>query len=152
MNLYRQTDALKAERTGEQQVIARLNEDAAKAHAVSDMLTDPGAMRVTLTPTKLAMPATPIARVTYSASKGLLILQAANLEPLQPYKTYELWLIPADGRDPMPAGTFHPDMQGNASMVNPEVSKGVVAKEFGITVEDDGGSKVPSTPIILVGM
>lgn len=152
MGIYRQRDSLKLEEFGQQQLIARLNDDATKAHAISDMLTDASAMRVTLTPTKLALPATPMARVTYAAEKGMLILQASNMEPLQPYKTYELWLIPADGRDPMPAGTFHPDMQGNVSMVKPDVTKGVIAKEFGITVEDEGGSKVPSTPILMVGM
>jgi anti-sigma-K factor RskA len=151
-NFYHINDALKVQQAGQQQLIARLNDDAAKAHTVSDMLTDPAAMKVTLTPTKMEMPAMPTARVTYSAAKGTLILQANNMEPLQTYKTYELWLIPADGRDPMPAGTFHPDLQGNVSMVDSDIQKGVVAKEFGITVEDEGGSKVPSTPIIMVGM
>jgi anti-sigma-K factor RskA len=71
--------------------------------------------------------------------------------PLQPYKTYELWLIPADGRDPIPAGTFKPDDHGNASLMLPELPRGVTAKAFGVTIEDDGGAQTPTMPIILAG-
>jgi anti-sigma-K factor RskA len=73
------------------------------------------------------------------------------MEPLQPSKTYELWLIPEDGRNPIPAGTFHPDDHGNASVILPPLPRGVEAKTFGVTVEDDGGSQTPHLPIIMAG-
>jgi anti-sigma-K factor RskA len=34
----------------------------------------------------------------------------------------------------------------------PELPKGVAAKGFGVTVEDEGGSKTPTAPIVLAGM
>ena len=90
--------------------------------------------------------------MTYVANKGTLIFLASNLEPLQPAKTYELWLIPAAaGQNPIPAGTFHPDEHGNASVIMPPLPKGVEAKAFGVTVEDEGGATTPTMPIILVG-
>jgi anti-sigma-K factor RskA len=67
------------------------------------------------------------------------------------YKTYELWIIPQDGTAPIPAGTFHPDDQGNASVVLPDLPKGIAAKAFGVTIEPEGGSQTPTLPIIMAG-
>jgi anti-sigma-K factor RskA len=124
--------------------------DAAAARQVTDAMTDSSAMRVTLT----KGPATPVpqGKATYVASKGALIFLASNLEPLGPGKTYELWLIPAAaGESPIPAGTFRPDGRGNASVIMPPLPKGVEAKAFGVTVEDEGGSSTPTLPIIMAG-
>jgi hypothetical protein len=123
--------------------------DSAQARAVLETLTDPTAQRVTLTPD--SAPAAPTGRATYMPDKGMLTFIASNMLPLQPYKTYELWLIPADGRDPIPAGTFKPDDHGNASLMLPELPRGVTAKAFGVTIEDDGGAQTPTMPIILAG-
>jgi anti-sigma-K factor RskA len=118
---------------------------------VLETMTDSSAMRVTLT-TKGQTTPLPTGRATYVANKGTLIFLASNLEPLQPAKTYELWLIPAaEGQNPIPAGTFHPDGRGNASVIMPPLPKGVEAKAFGVTVEDEGGASTPTMPIILVG-
>ncbi len=66
-------------------------------------------------------------------------------------KTYELWVIPANGSAPIPAGLFRPDAAGNGSVVLPQIPLGVSAKAFGVTLEDAAGSKVPTAPILLVG-
>ncbi len=75
-----------AARTGE---VLRLNSDAASAHQLMDALTDPGAVRVTLTAQPLPK-SQPIADVTYNPDKGSLVFLASNLNPLQQYKAYEL--------------------------------------------------------------
>ena len=51
----------------------------------------------------------------------------------------------------MPAGVFHPDEHGNASVIMPPIPKGVEAKAFGVTIENAGGSSTPTLPIIMVG-
>ena len=130
--------------------IQRLNTDAATAHQLMDALTDPKAIRVTLT-TKPQPKAAPIGGVTYNPEKGTLVFLASDLDPLQTYKTYELWVIPADGTAPIPAGTFHPDDQGNASVIMPDLPKGVSAKAFGVTIEEEGGAQTPTPPIIMSG-
>lgn len=150
-NLYRERDALRGAVTQQAGTIDHLTADAAAARQVLDAMTDSTAMRVTLT-TKGAPPAVPQGRATYVANKGTLVFLASNLEPLQPAKTYELWLIPAAaGQNPIPAGTFRPDERGNASVILPPLPKGVEAKAFGVTIEDEGGSATPTLPIVLVG-
>ncbi len=149
VNLYHERDDLQAAVAKQASEMQSLAADAQRGRALIQTLTDQDAMRVTLnqTPTKAA----PQGRTVYLPEKGSLIFTASNLDPLQPYKTYELWLIPADGKDPIPAGTFRPDLRGNASLIMPSIPKGVVAKAFGITIEDEGGSRTPTAPIILSG-
>jgi len=98
------------------------------------------------------VPKKPEAHVAYDPDKGALVFVATNLDPLPPYKTYELWLLPTDkDAPPVPAGLFKPDANSNASVVMPDIPKGVSAKGFGVTVEDDGGSKQPTSAIVLAG-
>ncbi|HSY67031.1 MAG TPA: anti-sigma factor [Edaphobacter sp.] len=151
-NLYHQREVLRNAVTTQTSRLDHLTADAAAARQVLDTITDSSAMRVTLTPAGQTAPV-PQGRATYVASKGTLIFLASNLGPLQPAKTYELWLIPAaEGAEPIPAGTFRPDEHGNASVIMPPLPKGVEAKAFGVTVEDEGGGATkPTLPIILVG-
>jgi anti-sigma-K factor RskA len=150
-DLYHERDALRGTVTTQAKQMDHLSADAAAARQVLDAMTDSTAMRVTLTE-KGQPPAVPQGRATYVANKGTLIFIANNLQPLGPSKTYELWLIPAAaGENPIPAGTFRPDERGNASVIMPPLPKGVEAKAFGVTVEDEGGSTSPTLPIILVG-
>ena len=121
---------------------------SARAQQVLELLTAPAAQHVELTAAK-ARPA-PAARAVYLASRGALLMQASNLDPLPPGKTYELWIIPVQGA-PVPAGLFRPDGSGNASVVLPALPKGLRAKAFGVTVEAAGGSGTPTLPIVLAG-
>jgi hypothetical protein len=149
-NLYRQRDAMRGEMTAQASRMDHVTADAAAARQVLDAMTDSSARRVTLT--KGAAAPVPQGKATYVANKGALIFLASNMEQLPPGKTYELWLIPAaQGENPIPAGTFRPDERGNASVIMPSLPKGVEAKAFGVTVEDEGGSQTPTLPIIMAG-
>jgi anti-sigma-K factor RskA len=150
MYLYHDRQSLNSDLASETSQILRLNTDAAASRQLMDTLTDPRAVRVTLT-TKPVPKAGPIGGVTYNPEKGTLVFLASNLDPLQQYKTYELWVIPQDGGAPVPAGTFHPDDQGNASVIMPDLPKGVSAKAFGVTIEEEGGAQTPTPPIIMAG-
>lgn len=120
-----------------------------RAKEVLDLLTARSAQHVVLTASKTA-PA-PSARAVYLASRGALVLQASNLNPLPEGKAYELWVIPANGTAPVPAGVFQPDATGSASLVMPQIPQGITAKAFGITIENAGGSPIPTSPIVLAG-
>jgi hypothetical protein len=130
--------------TAEQQVAAN-----ARAQQVLDVLTAPAAKRVLLTAAK-AKPE-PTGRAVYLAENGGLVFQANDLGQLAADKTYELWVIPANGQAPIPAGMFRPDAAGSASVVLPPLPKGVPAKAFGVTIEKAEGSATPTAPIILAG-
>ena len=152
-NLYRERETMHTEMMSQATKIDRLSADASSAKQLMDTMTDPKAQRVMLmkSPAEEMPQPQPQGRVTYVSSTGTLVFLANSLEPLGPYKTYELWLMPADGRDPIPAGTFHPDERGNASVIMPPMPKGIDAKSFGVTVEDQGGSQTPTMPIVLAG-
>jgi len=125
--------------------------EAAKSRAkqIDELLAAPTAQRVLLTAPKT--PPAPNGRVVYLASRGELIFQAGNLAPVPAEKTYELWVIPADGSAPIPAGLFQPDAAGNGSVILPAIPQGVKAKAFGVTLENAAGSKTPTAPILLAG-
>ncbi len=148
-SFYHESQEMRGSAARDHAELTRLAADAASARQLMDTLKDPTATRVTLTRGKEAP--VPQGKVTYVADKGALLFIANNFDPLDTYKVYELWLIPANGQAPVPAGTFHPDAHGNASVVLPQLPVGLVAKAFGVTVEDEGGSQTPTMPIILAG-
>ena len=125
--------------------------EVARAREVLHTLTDPHAMQINLQiPAKPGVPAKPQGHAAYDASRGSLVFVASNLQPVEPGKTYELWLLPAAG-NPVAAGLFRPDANGNASVVLPVLPRNVEAKGFGVTEEAEGGSPNPTPPILLAG-
>jgi anti-sigma-K factor RskA len=128
----------------------------AHAKQVADTLRDATAMHVALHVPLAAGAAPkldPEGHATYLPSTGALVFVADHLDPLQPQKTYQLWLLPATaGQPPIPAGLFKPDANGNATVVMPSLPKGITARGFGVTVENEGGSKTPTLPVVLSGL
>lgn len=138
--------------TQDQRQVAQLTAQASQAQnlqSLLDALTSPQAQQVTLTETR--RPAAPVGHATYLWQSGTLVFEASNLRPVPAGKTYELWLIPANGQAPIPAGLFRPDASGSASVVMPPLPKGVKAKAFGVTVEQAQGSNAPTLPIVMAG-
>ena len=146
---YQQKTDLKSTLTANQAEMAKTVASAELANTLMETMKDPNAVHFALTSTDQKPP--PQGRVTYVAERGSLVLTASNLDKLPPYKIYELWLIPQDGHDPIPAGTFRPDARGFASIVMPELPKGITAKTFGVTIEDGEGSQTPTMPIVMKG-
>jgi len=140
---------LKAALQAQTEESARQAAASARAQQVLDVLSAPAAQHVLLTAAKT--PPQPTGRAIYLASRGSLIFQGNNLAQLSQDKIYELWVIPADGTAPIPAGLFRPDTTGNASVLLPPLPTGVPAKAFGVTIEKAGGSTTPTAPILLAG-
>jgi anti-sigma-K factor RskA len=130
-------------------LVTGLAAKASRAQQVLEVFTSPDAQHVVLTPGNA--PDEPNGRATYLPDRGGLIFQANNLKPLPQGKTYELWVIPANGKAPLPAGLFEPDTRGSASLVMPPLPTGIPAKGFGVTMENTGGSSSPTAPILLSG-
>ncbi len=147
--VYLQNDQLHRDVVAQHEALLHMATSAESASAAADIFTDPKAQNVVLTASKEKPP--PEGRLAYIAEKGSLVFLATNMAPLAASKTYELWVIPADGKIPIPAGTFRPDAQGYASVVLPQLPKGIAAGMFGVTVEPEGGSVSPTMPVLMGG-
>jgi anti-sigma-K factor RskA len=120
-----------------------------QARQVVDTLTAADAQHVTLVSTGARVQ--PEAKTVYSARQRSLVLLASNLNALPAQKIYELWLLPADGAAPVPAGTFKPDAGGSATLVMSQLAGAVPAKGFAVTVENEPGASTPTMSIVLSG-
>jgi hypothetical protein len=120
-------------------------EQLKKAQELVALLHSPDSVQMTLV--RVQNPAQPQIKTFYSPKMGRLLLVAGNLEPLPEKKVYQLWLLPAKGGPPMPCGTFWPDAKGDAMMDHALSEAGIDAKGFAITVEPEGGSETPTSPI-----
>ena len=84
-------------------------------------------------------------RVVWSESAEDLALSGTGLAQLPDNKVYELWII-ADS-DPIPAGLFTPDADGNVDFVSELVGDPAV---WAVTIEDAAGAEAPTTEPIFV--
>jgi len=123
--------------------------DLERSRLVVETLTSPESSHFELVSTKAE--AVPEGRACFMQKTGTLVFTAQHLEPLPAQKTYQLWLIPANGTAPMPSGTFKPDARGTASVVMHNMKKNVSPKTFAVTVEAEGGSETPTMPIVMAG-
>ena len=128
---------------------AKQEQQLRQANEVVATLTDPAAVRFTLSAAKT--PPQPQGKTIYARDRGTLIFVASNMPALPAQKTYELWLIASSGAA-IPAGLFQPDAHGNATLINPPLPAGVDAKTFAITVEPASGSPAPTSQPIMVGV
>ncbi len=152
LGLWREDRALFRELREQERLTAEMQTNAQvleRARALIGTLTDANALHVTLAAAG-AKPQ-PEAKAVYSPQQHSLVLLAGNLNPLPAHKTYELWLLPASGAQPVPAGTFEPDARGSATLVLSQFADGAAAKGFAVTIENEPGAATPTMPIILSG-
>jgi anti-sigma-K factor RskA len=119
------------------------------ANQIVAVLSSPQSTHVVLTETR--QPMHPVGQVSWLADKGALVFVAGGLRALPADKAYELWLIPAQGKAPIPAGLFRPDADHGATVVLPPLPAETQAKSFEVTVEPGHGSETPSLPIVMQG-
>ncbi len=119
------------------------------ANQIVAVLSSPQSQHVVLTETRQALH--PVGQVSWLQSKGALVFLAGGLKPLPADKAYELWLIPARGKAPIPAGLFRPDADHGATVVLPPLPAETPAKGFEVTIEPGRGSETPSLPIVMQG-
>ena len=120
--------------------------NSAHARAVLEVLNSQNTQKMVLVAAKEKPQ--PQVKTIYQEEKGRVLLLANNLGPLPADKVYELWLLPASGGAPMPAGIFKPDANGNSVMLQTMGSDSIAAKGFAITIENAGGSQTPTSPIV----
>jgi anti-sigma-K factor RskA len=119
------------------------------ANQIVAVLSSPQSKHVVLTESRQALH--PVGQVSWLESKGALVFVAGGLKPLPADKAYELWLIPAAGKAPIPAGLFRPDPDHGATVVLPPLPAQTEARSFEVTIEPGHGSETPSLPIVMQG-
>jgi anti-sigma-K factor RskA len=104
----------------------------------------------TVTVALAAQPGQPqgAARVMYNTKMGMLMYEG-EIAPAPAAKSYELWVIPTDGK-PINAGVFNP-ITGRADHWMMKMPPGVEPKMFAVTLEPQGGMPQPTGPMVLVG-
>ena len=112
----------------------RLVKETAEYEDLKQFLQGNNTQEVTLHEKPLANK-TPEGHAIYSSTTGRLVFTAANMPAPPAGKAYELWLLPASGAAPIPAGTFVPDRAGNGAVIFPNLPENTPAGGFGITVE-----------------
>jgi len=145
--LYQQHSAMVQQVNESKQHLQMAIQDADRAKLVYELLTDHTIARTTLS--KSVAGSWPTARVSYQPDSGSLLFLALNMDPLPPDQVYELWLVPADGHEPMACGSFTPDTHGNANIVLPELQHDVNARTFAVSIEKQGGAPAPTLPYVL---
>jgi anti-sigma-K factor RskA len=130
-------------------IIHEMGSELQNAQAVVSVLTSPDAQVIQVSEPNA--PPRPQGKAFYVKDRSSLIFIASNMPALPEQKAYELWLIPANGSAPIPAGVFKPDKRGNATVVNPPLPSGIEAKAFAITIEPEEGSTTPTMPIKMIG-
>lgn len=93
-----------------------------------------------------ATPDTPEVQLFWNRQRQVALVHALRLPPLEPGRTYQLWLIP-EGGAPIPSSLFVPGPDGVALVPNvrvPTLERGRYAA-FAVTVEPAGGSPAPTT-------
>ena len=82
-----------------------------------------------------------------TARQGILL--AKGLPKTSADKAYELWGIAGD--EPVPAGVFLVNEQGQAKFHMPALAAGKTFDKFAVTVEPAGGVPKPTGPMVLLG-
>jgi len=144
-NANREIRALQAQNDRYRIESEESNKKLAEAKAIDDLMHAPDAWPLTLVAANTRPQ--PQMKVIYSKQQGSILLTASNTQALPQDKVYELWLLPADGSAPMPAGWFHPDRQGHGKMFH-RMTAGINAKGFAVTIEPASGSQTPTPPIM----
>ena len=128
---------------------SQLREQLGHAEQIVGVMTSPESAHIVLTENRQATHA--VGQESWLESKGALVFIAGGLRPLAAGRTYELWLVPAKGKAPIPAGLFRPDADRGATVVLPPLPADTQAKLFMVTEEPAQGSTTPSLPIVMEG-
>jgi len=146
--LWQQNRTLEQHVAGLSAELMQQQAELAKAREIVAPLTKPDAVITVVKANTLPQPQ---GKAFYVRDQARLVFIANNLPQLSPQKAYELWLIPASGAAPIPAGVFKPDAHGSATVINPPLPVGVQPKAFAMTIEPEQGSSTPTMPIVMVG-
>ena len=107
---------------------------------VAAVMTSPDSVSLKLMPKDKNMP---IVHAYLHPHMGVAIT-AAQMPPMPPARTLQLWSVPKDGK-PMSVAIFHPDSQGLIAIIAPVNMPTNEIAALAVTDEPAGGSPQPTT-------
>jgi anti-sigma-K factor RskA len=123
----------------------RMREELAQSKEFVELVTTPGARVSELKGIDLGAGAT--ASLAYDQNGHAMLM--ANKLPRPPQgKAYQLWFI-VGTNPPMPGKTFSPDNTGTGTLKDQMPREAMDSAIFAITMEPEGGSSAPTSPIYL---
>jgi anti-sigma-K factor RskA len=126
--------------------LAEREKTLAEREATLNALTEPGVELYQLTASGDPEPGI---QLFWNREKNLAIVNGFRLKPLPSGQAYQLWFI-EDGK-PVPSVTFKPEPSGHAKVEGVTVPTAGELSAAAITVEPEGGSPQPTSPILLLG-
>jgi anti-sigma-K factor RskA len=130
-----------------QQTLSGSEQRLAEREATLNALLEPTVQLTTLTATGQAPP---IVQVFWNRAANTLILHTFRLKPAPDGRTYQLWLLPKQGK-PIPSTLFNTEPTGHQLVQGITVPADQQIAGFALTVEPAGGSPQPTTTPILAG-
>jgi anti-sigma-K factor RskA len=126
--------------------LAQQRQELAAREATLNAILEPGVELYQLTASGDPEPGI---QLFWDRTRNRAIVHGYRLKPVPAGRAYQLWFI-QDGK-PVPSVTFKPESTGRARVEQVAVPTGGKVSAAAITVEPEGGSEQPTSPILLVG-
>lgn len=143
-----EVEAAKAAQTQAQADAQKARDELAMVQSELAVLLQPGATTARVPANRPGFDAGAIS-VTFAPDSKQALVSVANLPPLNPDLTYQVWLI-KDGV-PLPSSVFNTSVDGQGRLIVTSDEPFSAYQAFGITVEPAGGRPTPNPegPIFL---
>ncbi|MCH7676613.1 anti-sigma factor [candidate division KSB1 bacterium] len=129
------------------QVVSQLRIELARQERILKVVQAPEVRIVDLQGQKSAPDAT--GRVLWDPSQKQAVFSALNLPAAPSDKDYQLWML--RGTQPVDAGIFSLDAEGNAIFTIETIADSINLTAFAVTLEPKGGVPQPTGDFYLVG-
>ena len=145
--LSRQNQRIAVELQQQRHAADQLIRDQQHIEKLVQVLVAPDTLTVKLAATQKDVNASGVVKFN---SKAGVVLYTADLAPLPPSQSYQIWLVPPSG-PPVSAGLLGPGGHAWGGMWTGEVPANIQAKGFALTIEPVGGTLQPTGPKVLLG-
>jgi anti-sigma-K factor RskA len=146
LSLRARVTELRQELVHREQTLARQQQALLEREATLNAILDPGVQMFQLTSSGDPEPGI---QLFWNRQRNTAIVHGFRLKPVPAGRAYQLWFI-KDGK-PVPSVTFKPEPDGHAKVEQVSVPPDGDVSAAAITVEPEGGSPQPTSPILLVG-
>jgi anti-sigma-K factor RskA len=129
-----------------ERTLAQTQQRLSEREATLNSILEPGVQMFQLTASGDPDPGI---QLFWNRQQHRAIVHGYRLKAVPAGRAYQLWFI-KDGR-PVPSVTFKPESDGHARVEAIPVPEGGAVSAAAVTVEPEGGSTQPTSPIVMVG-